>query len=1065
MAPASPRVRYSTNGVLLDGCWHFLAVWYVLWICLLVICPLFTRDQCHISPHAHFLPLPIPQSSVCQCLDFMPAVALIKVARIRSCLGSVPYVRYPIVSLLLLLAGDVGLNPGPAALRFAHLNTNSIASVNTRRDKPALLQDFVIDRDIELLSVSETRLHENELASTLNSFTPENYFFIHNPRPGSTGTGLPGGGVGFLFRSYLNIKQMLLPVFDSFESMCIDFSVGSSVFKVLTVYRPPSSSVPNFLTDFSLLLEGIVTTKSEIIITGDFNFHVDLPDDNDARRFLELLDGFCLKQHVTFPTHKYGHTLDLLIFRNNSDIVSSVEIDYPCLSDHQAVMASFFIPDKMRPKTIIKSIRQLNKIDNDRFRQDILKSDLINKPALTLNLLCEQFTSTLTELINKHAPLREIHCTERISKPYITDNIRLEKSIRSRLETRYRKSRLAIDLDSFRNQTRKLKKLITTARRDYFKNLINKYKDKPRKLWSTMDNILGRRVVQTLPAFHSLVDITKSFLIFFNDRIAKMCSKLPAPTINPFSLPLFQPPTLTTFLPATLDEVISLITASSDSTCLLDCIPTSLLKCNVDILSTPLTSLINFSLHEGIFPDIFKLAHLKPLLKKHGLSTKEMGNFRPISNLSNVSKLLERIIYNRLSEHIHSFNMYSPFQSAYRRFFSTETALLKIQNDLLLAIDEQKVTALVLLDLSAAFDTIDHAILLHRLKNWFGISDSAFQLLSSYLSGRSQSVVINGHVCPAEPLTTGVPQGSVLGPLLFTIYTTPIAHTIQSLSFSFHLYADDTQIYISFASTEAAAHLQDMSATLDVVHSWFTSNRLTLNPTKTEFLIIGTRQQRAKLSPVTLTLSGTELVPVSAARNLGVVFDSELSYKSQISKVCQTSFLHIRQIRRVRHLLDLNSAILLANSLVSSRLDYCNSLYFGLPECLLDRLQRVQNSLARAVVPSVRRCDHVTPVLCSLHWLPVRKRIQFKIATLTFKVLNNDQPTYLRDLLKRHEPLRSMRSADKQLLQVPDIRSANGRRSFAFASPTIWNSLPLLVKSSTTIQIFRRNLKTHLFPP
>jgi hypothetical protein len=422
-------------------------------------------------------------------------------------------------------------------------------------------------------------------------------------------------------------------------------------------------------------------------------------------------------------------------------------------------------------------------------------------------------------------------------------------------------------------QTRRVKKLVTSARRAYFKNLITKYKDKPRNLWSTIDKILGRQVVTSLPTFESLADITTSFLKFFNNKITKLISQLPAPTINPLSLPPDKPPDLSSFEPATVEEVTALVNRCSDSTCLLDCIPTKLLKSCADILSAPLTNLINLSLQDGTFPETFKRAHLKPLLKKQGLSTEDMTNYRPISNLSNISKILERIIYNRLSEHIHSFNTYSIFQFAYRRFFSTETALLRIQNDLLLAIDKQKVTALVLLDLSAAFDTIDHRILFHRLENWFGVSGSALGLLSSYLTGRSQSVIINGHCSPSEPLATGVPQGSVLGPLLFTIYTTPVAHLIQGQSFSFHLYADDTQIYISFASKDMDVNLKALSNTLDIVHSWFTSNRLTLNPSKTEYLIIGTRQQRAKLASTTLKFAHSDLQPVPSARNLGVIFD------------------------------------------------------------------------------------------------------------------------------------------------------------------------------------------------
>ena len=192
--------------------------------------------------------------------------------------------------------------------------------------------------------------------------------------------------------------------------------------------------------------------------------------------------------------------------------------------------------------------------------------------------------------------------------------------------------------------------------------------------------------------------------------------------------------------------------------------------------------------------------------------------------------------------------------------------------------DNQQLTALVLLDLSAAFDTIDHNILIHRLENWFGVSGVALQLLSSYLIDRTQSVSIDGHCSPAEPLLTGVPQGSVLGPLLFTMYTTPVAHLIQSTPFSYHLYADDTQIYISFKSTDSSANLNLLSSTLDNVHAWFSSNKLTLNPSKTEFLLIGTPQQRLKLDCKTLSFGHSQLSEATSARNLGVVIDSELSY-------------------------------------------------------------------------------------------------------------------------------------------------------------------------------------------
>ena len=188
-------------------------------------------------------------------------------------------------------------------------------------------------------------------------------------------------------------------------------------------------------------------------------------------------------------------------------------------------------------------------------------------------------------------------------------------------------------------------------------------------------------------------------------------------------------------------------------------------------------------------------------------------------------------------------------------------------------------------------------------------------------------------------MQTGVPQGSVLGPLLFCLYTTPLSHILNATTLSYHFYADDTQLYISFNSPDSATSLATLSSALDSVHAWLTSNRLSVNPSKTEFLIIGTPQQRSKLTAATLTFQGTLLTPTDSTRNLGFIFDKDLSAKQHISSVCKTSYFQIRQLRQVRSSLDTNSAIILANSLVSSKLDYCNSLYYNLPATSLDRLQ------------------------------------------------------------------------------------------------------------------------------
>src|SRR6201995_3715577 len=246
----------------------------------------------------------------------------------------------------------------------------------------------------------------------------------------------------------------------------------------------------------------------------------------------------------------------------------------------------------------------------------------------------------------------------------------------------------------------------------------------------------------------------------------------------------------------------------------------------------------------------------------------------------------------------------------------------------------------------------------------------------------------------------------------------------------FHFYADETQLYISFSSSDSEQNLGQLSSVLDQVYSWFCANRLCVNPSKTEYLLIGTPQQRRKITNSSGYFQNLALTPSPTARNLGVIFDENLDFKNHISSICRSSFFQIRQLRQIRSSLDRSSAIILGNSLVHSKLDYCNSLLYGLPSSSIIRLQHVQNSLARVVCNSSRFQAHSTSLLNNLHWLPVTQRITYKIALLTFKTLRFVKPSYLSELLLHYQPLRKLRSSDANLLVVPKILTSIGRRSF-----------------------------------
>ena len=405
--------------------------------------------------------------------------------------------------------------------------------------------------------------------------------------------------------------------------------------------------------------------------------------------------------------------------------------------------------------------------------------------------------------------------------------------------------------------------------------------------------------------------------------------------------------------------------------------------------------------------------------------------------------------------------MYSDMQSAYRRRYSTETALLRVYNDILMALDEGCEVILVLLDFSSAFDTINHSMLLSRLHDRFGITGTALEWFKSYLSSRSVSTRIGSTVSPVSPLVHGVPQGSVLGPVLFTLYVAPLEDVIYAHGINCIMYADDSQLYTILKHPQSDT-IQSVEHCVNDIKIWSTQNNLFLNDGKTEVIHISSKFRSASLF-AGISIGGYNIAPVAEVRNLGVTFDKNLCMDTHVTNICKSAFLAIRDIGRIRRYLDQSTTERLVHAFVSSRLDYCNSILLGLPAYLIDRLQKVQNTVARLVSRS-KRSDSVTPILKKLHWLPVSKRIEFKILLLTYKCLHGLAPKYLSDLLKPYKPSRLLRSSSKLLLEEPGSRTSTfGKRSFSLAAPSLWNNLPDTVKHAISLASFKSQLKTFLF--
>ena len=523
---------------------------------------------------------------------------------------------------------------------------------------------------------------------------------------------------------------------------------------------------------------------------------------------------------------------------------------------------------------------------------------------------------------------------------------------------------------------------------------------------------------------------------------------------------------MSSFNPISDDELKKIIISSKSTTCDLDPLPTSLLFECIDEVLPAISFVINHSLSSGVVPSIFKRAVVKPLLKKPSLNPNELKNYRPVSNLSFLSKILERVVLSQLLAHLNHHNLLSAMQSAYRPRHSTETALLKMVDDILAALDNGNISALVMLDLSCAFDTIDHQILLHRLHTVFGFNDIVLSWLQSYLTSRTQTVVISDFESESLPLDFGVPQGSVLGPVLFIMYSQPLSNVINTSGILHVSYADDTQLYDYCPVNDADAMLARMQNCICDVNSWMESNKLSLNAGKTEaMLITSPRNSVSDCLPSSINVSGSSIRFSDSLSSLGLTIDNTLSMRLYVLTICRLAYYELRRISSIRHFLSTPATKTLVCSFVLSRLDYCNSLLAGCPKYLIDKLQRVQNNAARLVLRARKR-DHATPLLSSLHWLPVNSRIHYKICSLTYTSLFDSGPTYLSDRLQIYSPPRLLRSSsDSRILSMPPPYNTKsfGLRRFSQQSPLSWNSLPHNVRHSESPQSFRSSLKTHLF--
>ena len=443
-----------------------------------------------------------------------------------------------------------------------------------------------------------------------------------------------------------------------------------------------------------------------------------------------------------------------------------------------------------------------------------------------------------------------------------------------------------------------------------------------KKLFAILSEIMCKSEGKSLPEHDSEIELAETFNNFFIDKITKIRNELDSKSESRQFREKTCESRITQFEPCTESELESIIKASSSSSCELDPIPTPLLKECLPSLLPYLTYMVNLSISSGQFPTSLKTAIVRPLIKKANLDKNELKNYRPVSNIPFISKIIEKTVVKRLEKYMSSNSLHEKFQSAYRKNHGTETALLKIQNDILRALDSRRGVILVMLDLSAAFDTIDHDILIERLRTRIGVGGSALRWFTEYHKGRTQATLVNHAKSQPLSLHFGAPQGSIMGPEDYKIYTLPVGDIARNHELSFHGYADDSGNYVSFDLNDESdfkAALDTIKCATSDIKAWMTDNKLKLNDSKTEVLVIVPHNHAVSHTNIDIDIADATVQSTSTAKSLGVVLDDTMSMVPEIEKRCKTLLFYLRRIRIIRRHLSRSACEKLV--LISSRLD------------------------------------------------------------------------------------------------------------------------------------------------
>ena len=945
----------------------------------------------------------------------------------------------------------------PATLTIALINVRSL------RNKVILLCESLLNKNINICCLTETRLTE---ADTVVYTELSHYGFklLHCPR--KTGR---GGGVGIIVKANLNIQPIKSLSYRFFELLQATLRIHTKNIQLSVVYRTgqlTSADRSNFMKEYESFLSSLEGTNADNFICGDFNIHVHDKNDAFAKDFIDLNESVGLYQTVEASTHNSGGILDLIFTRDDFTPTKTTvfnQVDLP-LSDHFMVVASYLIPTPSRIKNVNISYRNTSQINTDEFCADLYGMLQSTNEASYFNLNDEvaNLFNVIKTTLDRHAPL--ITKTKKLSsKVFTNESIKSARRACRKTERKFKKSGLQVDRAAFQIAHTKLIETVNSSQRMFFNHKLKMAKHNTKAVYQIINHLLHKDQPSILPEEKNDVDLANEFAEPYVEKISRIV------TIMEVNLPTRQtcPESnvtanagLSEFQPINEEYLLSLYQRTNDKFSSVDNIPSQMMKYIKQGCMGKILQVINASMNSGIFPDLLKTSHATPIIKNLKGDRNSLANYRLVNSLSFLSKLEEKCVLDQLQDHLEQNQLYFNLQSAFKRNHSCETALLKIYDDLLKMIGPGQCILMMFLDFSAAFDTVSHDILLWKLEHKFHISGNVLKWFNSYLTNRKFKVKIGDKFSKCTKIDYGVPQGSVLGPVLFSLYTQELHEITEAHGISIHMFADDIQLYLQCDRNDLK--IDQMKDCLADIVKWASRNCLKLNDQKSQFMVVSKSNILDDAVYDNFNYNMEKVI-----KNLGFFIDSNLNFSAQINQVCRKGFNLLRNLwRSSAKVNDEQLKIRIVNACILTHIDYCNSLYLKLPEKQTKKLQRLMNASIRFIY-NLRRSEEysITEHMKKCHFLPVTFRVDFKVCVLVYKCLNDSAPSYLMNLVTLKTSLESLRVyKDKSLLEVIKPHQQNYKnRGFSIEAPNIWNLLPPEIRNANSLDIFKTKLKTHYF--